>query len=88
MRLPTKKIFCPRGNYSFSPLGLHQDEWKNTAKLLYEYGKKPGNIVKVLCEDDDDQTVNLIYIQLAEQRKMFQKYGEVAQLDGSYSVRF
>lgn len=59
-----------------------------TAQLLYEYGKTSGNVVKVLCEDDDDQTVNVIYIQLAEQRKMFQKYGEVAQLDGSYSVRF
>ena len=43
-----------------------------------------GNVIKI-CHDEDD-TITLIYIQLAAQRQLFKKYGEMAQVDGTYGV--
>ena len=66
-------------------IGLPKDEWAIASKLLKEYSDVEGNVIKVF--HDEGGTISLIYIQLAAQRQLFKKYGEMAQLDGTYGVR-
>jgi hypothetical protein len=52
-------------------------------KILRDREKIGGNIIKV---GHDGDTVNLIYIQLARQREIFKKFGQMLQLDGTYKI--
>ena len=54
---------------NFLITGLPQDEWANTVKLLNTYEQVPGNVIKVLY-DAAENSVNLIFIQLAHQREL------------------
>lgn len=65
-------------------LGLPQDEWANTAELLNKIRQIPGSVVKTIVDENDE--VSLIFIQLREQRELYQKYGEMIQIDGTYKV--
>ena len=65
-------------------LGLPRDEWKNTVELLDAFRERPGNVVKVV--HDEDNEVVQIFIQSQEQRELFKKFGEVVEIDGTYKV--
>ena len=61
--------------------GLFTTEWSETSKILNDLRSEPGNIVHVTTDADNE--VNMIYIQLREQRELFKCYSEAAQLDGT-----
>lgn len=65
-------------------LGLPRDEWKNTVELLDAFRERPGNVVKIV--HDEDNEVVQIFIQSQEQRELFKKFGEVVEIDGTYKV--
>jgi hypothetical protein len=65
-------------------IGLPKDEWNNAAMLLQEYAKVEGNIIKVW--HDDDNVIDLIYIQLKQQRKLYELYPEMTQIDLTHGV--
>lgn len=52
--------------------------------ILNNYAKDEGDVVKVI--HNDENVVTLIYLQLKEQPLMYQNFGEVIQLDGTYQV--
>lgn len=68
----------------FFYIGRSSDEWDAVKKLLLRLLAVPDNIVHVTY--DDQNVVSAIYIQLAEQRKLYEQYGEMVQLDGTYKT--
>ena len=50
--------------------------------IFNDLRSEPGNIVHVTTDADNE--VNMIYIQLREQRELFKCYPEAAQLDGTH----
>lgn len=65
-------------------LGLSSQVWNNTASLLSELSNNPENVVSITTDDKGE--IRCLFIQLAEQRKLYQKYGEVLQLDGTHNI--
>jgi hypothetical protein len=63
--------------------GFAKDEWKDTTSLLRTYSQKRGNIVKVGHENG---VVNMIMLQHARQRKLFELFGQMLQIDSTYMV--
>jgi ribosomal protein L25 (general stress protein Ctc) len=57
------------------------EEYCRTIRRLRE---RPGNVVKIV--HDEDNEVVKIFIQSQEQRKLFKKFGEVVEIDGTYKV--
>ncbi|KAI9560248.1 hypothetical protein GHT06_014262 [Daphnia sinensis] len=64
--------------------GLSSNTWAATSEILANLGNNPENIVNVSTDDKGD--IQCIYVQLADQRRFYQKYGEVLQLDGTHNV--
>jgi MULE transposase domain len=62
--------------------GLSASEWSETNKILTDLRSDPGNVVHVTTDAENE--VNLIYIQLSEQRELFKRYPEAGQLDGTH----
>lgn len=65
-------------------LGLSKDEWKSAAEKLLAYGQHPRTVIKVLHDEED--FIDLLYIQLDCQRELFKKYGQLVQMDGTYKT--
>jgi hypothetical protein len=57
------------------------EEYCRTIRRLRE---RPGNVVKIV--HDENNKVVKIFIQSQEQRKLFKKFGEVVEIDGTYKV--
>lgn len=64
--------------------GLPRDEWKNTVDILNFVRNSPGCVVKIV--HDENNEVAQILIQTKEQRKLFKKFGDLVQLDGTYRI--
>lgn len=62
--------------------GSITSEWQATSEKLDKLRSEEGNIVQV--DTDEEGEVNMIYIQLHEQRELFSKFPEVIQLDGTH----
>ena len=67
-----------------SPIGLSSQVWSNTANLLAELSSNPENVVNVTTNENGE--IRCLYIQFAAQRQLYQKYGEVLQLDGTHNI--
>ena len=65
-------------------VGLPKNEWHNAARLLQEYGKIEGNVVKVW--PDEEKIIELIYIQLKQQRQLYELFPEMIQIDLTHGV--
>lgn len=71
---------------TLSHLGLPQDEWPDTVELIEKLRRlHAGSIIEPVLNDTKDEVI-MIYIQLREQRELYQKYGEVIQIDGTYKL--
>jgi hypothetical protein len=68
----------------FNFTGKTQDEWKHTVDYLQQLQGNPNNVIKVLRSDENE--VSAIFVQLEPQRKIYQKYGTVLELDGTYKT--
>ena len=66
------------------PVDNKTDEWKQTVDLLVDLRADEKNIVKVLHDDNDE--VVAIFIQMEKQHRLYQKYGTILQLDGTYKT--
>ena len=64
--------------------GLPQLEWEDTQRLLNEIRQRPGSVVETVL--DENREVKMIFIQLREQRELYEKFGELVQLDGTYKM--
>lgn len=62
--------------------GKSEDEWRDTVKFLEALQKDENNVVNVL--HDADGEVAAIFVQMERQRKLYEKYGKLLQLDGTY----
>ena len=51
------------------------------ARLLKDYADQPGSVVKIM--HDEDNIINLMFIQTAQQRELFKNFPELLQLDGT-----
>ena len=65
-------------------VGLPKNEWHNASKLLQEYGEIEGNVVKVW--HDEENIIELIYIQLKQQRQLYKLFPEMIQIDLTHGV--
>ncbi|KAK4028854.1 hypothetical protein OUZ56_021873 [Daphnia magna] len=63
---------------------LSSNTWSATSEILANLGNNPENIVNVSTDDKGD--IQCIFVQLADQRRLYQKYGEVLQLDGTHNI--
>lgn len=64
--------------------GLTKPDWDETSALLRELQSDPSNVVHV--DTDAEGIVTFIYIQLAEQRKLFERFHETVQLDATHQT--
>jgi hypothetical protein len=51
---------------------------------LAELSSNPKNVVNVTTKENSK--IRCLYIQLAAQRQLYQKYGEVLQLDNTHNI--
>lgn len=63
---------------------LSNDEWTKVKERLVELSENPENVVQVTA--DENGVVRCIFIQLASQRKVYQTFGEVLELDGAHKL--
>lgn len=64
--------------------GLGSDEWADTCKLLANLNNNAENVINVTSNDKSE--IVCVYIQLAEQRRFYKKYGEVIQMDAMHNI--
>ncbi|KAK4015353.1 hypothetical protein OUZ56_030334 [Daphnia magna] len=63
--------------------GLSSEVWQSTTEILANLTSNTENIVNVTSDEKGE--IKCIYVQLSEQRRFYQRYGEVLQLDGTHS---
>ena len=59
-------------------------EWEETEIFLTELRQDEQNVVEVKC--DENGTVELIYVQLKQQKVLYKRFGELIHLDGTYKI--
>jgi hypothetical protein len=59
------------------------DDWTTTKKLLDNFAANPNNTIDVLHNANN---VEDICIQSATRKKLFAKYGDIFQMDGTYKT--
>ncbi|XP_045028527.1 uncharacterized protein LOC116920635 [Daphnia magna] len=64
--------------------GVSSEVWQSTTEILAKLTSNTENIVNVTSDEKGE--IKCIYAQLSEQRRFYQRYGEVLQLDGTHSV--
>jgi hypothetical protein len=52
---------------------------------LQKLQENPNNVIKVLQNKENE--VSAIFVQLEQQRKIYNKYGTVIELDGTYKTK-
>lgn len=62
--------------------GSNTSEWQATSEKLDKLRSEEGNIVHV--DTDEEGEVNMIYIQLRDQRELYSKFPKVIQLDATH----
>ncbi|KZS19612.1 Uncharacterized protein APZ42_013884 [Daphnia magna] len=64
--------------------GVSSNTCSATFEILANLGNNQENIVNVFTDDKGD--IQCIFVQLADQRMLYQKYGKVLQLDGTHNI--
>ncbi|KAK4009708.1 hypothetical protein OUZ56_018854 [Daphnia magna] len=64
--------------------GWSSEVWQSTTEILANLTSNTENLVNVTSDEKGE--MKCIYVQLSEQRRFYQRYGEVLQFDGTHSV--